>query len=197
MLSVGAVSVGYELSRQKVNVNESISEKLRSAIVSIEPQIQLLSSSGTIKAGELDSVLFTLSNVIYADINIFHTTGELCGTSRHEAFTNELQGFWLSPEAYQAIVVEKKELFLAKEYIGTLSFTSAYAPVLSRNGQVLAIINLPYFTRESEIREQTISLIGRIANIYLLLSILAGISGFFAANTISKPLQRLKAAMVG
>jgi len=195
MLSVGAVSVGYELSRQKVNVNESISEKLRSAIVSIEPQIQLLSSSGTIKAGELDSVLFTLSNVIYADINIFHTTGELCGTSRHEAFTNELQGFWLSPEAYQAIVVEKKELFLAKEYIGTLSFTSAYAPVLSRNGQVLAIINLPYFTRESEIREQTISLIGRIANIYLLLSILAGISGFFAANTISKPLQRLKAAM--
>ncbi len=195
MLSIGAVSVGYGLSRQKTTVEESISEKLRSAIVSIEPHIQHLASLNQLQAGVLDAELVSTSNIIYADINVFQTTGALLGTSRHEVFTNELQGFWLSPEAYQAIVVEKRDLFLVKEHIGKLSYTSAYAPLLSPTGEVMAVINLPYFTRENEIREQTMTLVGRIANIYLLLAILAGISGYLAANSISKPLQRLRVAM--
>jgi len=195
MLTVGAVSVGYSFSRQKKVVEESISDKLRSAIISIEPKIQHLSSQRQLLAGALDSELFTTSNVIYADINIFRTTGELLGTSRHEAFTNELQGFWLSPAAYQAIIIQKRDIFLVNEHIGKLSYTSAYAPLLSRTGEILAVINLPYFTRENEIREQAMALVGRIANIYLLLAILAGISGYLAASSISKPLQRVRAAM--
>lgn len=194
MLAVGVISVGYGLSRQNATIGKNITEKMRSAVTLNEPIVQQLVTKKW-SPGIIDSNLIVTSNILYADLNIYTPNGDLMGTSRQEVFSNRLQGFWINPEAYTAIVKEKSDFYLATEKIGSLTYTSAYAPLLDRNGDIIAIINLPYFIRENEIREETMTLVASIANTYLLLAIIAGLLGYYAAYKISEPLQVLKKAM--
>lgn len=193
MLVVGAISVGNELSRQKRSLEQGITEKMRSAVTIIEPKVQQVTI--TWNPREFDSSLVATSNIIYADLNVYTPMGDLMGTSRHEVFTSKLQGYWINPTVFSAIMGEKRDFVLTTEQIGSLKYTSAYAPLIDKRGEIIAILNLPYFIKENEIRQETITLVSRIANTYILLAIIAGLLGYFAAYSISKPLQVLKHAM--
>ncbi|SDC09441.1 sensor histidine kinase [Williamwhitmania taraxaci] len=193
MLAVGTISLGYGLSRQETTIEQGITEKMRSAVTLTEPTAQQIEAVWS--PGMIDSSMIATSNILYADLNIYSPTGDLMGTSRHEVFSNKLQGYWINPTAFTAIMEEKRDFVLVTEQIGLLKFTSAYAPLLNKSGDIIAILNLPYFIRENEIRQETLNLVGRIANTYLLLAIMAGLLGYFAAFNISKPLHVLKLAM--
>ena len=193
MLTVGAISVANELARQKRSLEQGITEKMRSAVTITEPKVQQITAAWNPR--ELDSTLVATSNIIYADLNIYTPVGDLMGTSRYEVFSNKLQGYWINPTVFSAIMGEKRDFILATEQIGSLQYTSAYAPLLDKHGEIIAILNLPYFIKENEIRQETITLVSRITNTYILLAIIAGLIGYFAAYSISKPLHGLKLAM--
>ncbi len=193
MLAVGAISVVSELARQKKTMIQGIAEKMRSAVTITEPTLQ--QHSATWSPRDFDSTLVATSNIIYADLNIYTPFGDLMGTSRHEVFTNKLQGYWINPSVLSSIIGEKRDFVLTTEQIGSLKYTSAYAPLIDKRGEIIAILNLPYFIKENEIKQEAITLVSRIANTYILLAIIAGLLGRFAAYSISKPLQVLKQAM--
>ena len=79
--------------------------------------------------------------------------------------------------------------------VGDLTYYSLYAPLFNVDGKLIAIANVPYFSRQSNFRKDASSIIAAIINIYLLLLIAAVFGGIALSNSISKPLAEISKKM--
>ncbi|MDD3272984.1 MAG: ATP-binding protein [Bacteroidales bacterium] len=129
------------------------------------------------------------------DINIYRPDGQLLRTTQPEIYDNYILGARMHPLAFREIVYNKKKQFVNKEKIASLDYYSLYAPLFNADGNMIAIANIPYFSRQSEIRSDASSIIAAIINIYLLLLIGAVFGGFALSNSLSKPLAEISRKM--
>jgi nitrogen fixation/metabolism regulation signal transduction histidine kinase len=90
------------------------------------------------------------------------------------------------------MVVKKKGRYIHKETIGSMSYYSAYVPFTNDSNELLAYINLPYFTKQSALKKETYTIIVAVVNIYFFLILLSVIVAVFISNNITKPLQLIQ-----
>jgi nitrogen fixation/metabolism regulation signal transduction histidine kinase len=89
------------------------------------------------------------------------------------------------------VAFSNKKQFINKERIGNLTYYSLYAPLFNLDGKLIAIVNIPYFSRQSYFTKDASTIIATIINIYLLLLIGALFGGVALANSITKPLGEI------
>jgi len=136
-----------------------------------------------------------LSNNAQIDINIYGSDGTLIRTTKPEVFDRFLVGKRMNPDAYNEIVHKNKKQFVNKETIANLSYFSLYAPLYNQEGALIAIANIPYFSKQSGMRRDASSIIAAIINIYLLLLLAAVFGGIVLSNSLSKPLIEISKKM--
>jgi signal transduction histidine kinase len=141
----------------------------------------------------LDQLLTRISDLFYCDINLYSIDGNLLATSRPEIFQLGLQSDKMEPHAYAKIHDEQLAFFVHKESINKLNYQSAYTPLTNYDGNLIAYINIPYFTRQKELQEDITTLTIAILNIYVLLILLTIIVAVFISDQITKPLEMLQA----
>lgn len=103
----------------------------------------------------------------------------------------------INPEAYQAIMIDHQLSFITLEKIGDLTFYSAYIPLFLSDNQPAAIINLPFFARQSEIVQTYASLLANFINIAVLIGIIGSILSIVLARFLTRPLLMLQKRMAG
>lgn len=140
---------------------------------------------------ELNRQLVMLSNIFYADINIFNPQGYLKATSRPALFEKGIKGPLIDAEAITAIVHNHKETFIDVEHIGNLEYISSYTALYSE-GKLQAIVQLPYFTEKEKNKKETAQVVLDLINIYTLFIALAFGLILLIANGILKPLTLLQ-----
>lgn len=149
---------------------------------------------------EILSVLTQLSEVLYTDINIYSREGELAATSRPEIFTAGFDGYLIDPGALKEIVGEQAMNYVRQEHIGELEYMSAYMPITLENGRTY-ILNVPYFTQNSELNVDIIIMVIIAINIAVVVMVLAFILSGIVAERVTKPLQlvneKLKLMRIG
>lgn len=136
-----------------------------------------------------------LSDNTQIDINIYRPDGQLLRTTQPEIYDNYILGSRMHPIAYNEIVYNKKKQFVNREKLASLDYYSLYAPLFNEDGNMIAIANIPYFSRQSELRADASSIVAAIINIYLLLLIGAVFGGFALSNSLSKPLAEISRKM--
>ena len=140
----------------------------------------------------LDELLQKFSNVFYSDINLFDADGQLLATSRNEVYNTGLVSRRMNAGAYRELKVNKRSEFIHSEQIGNLMYLSVYVPFMNANNQMLAYLNLPYFTRQDELTREIANLVVAIINIVMLLSLLSFTIAVFVSNTVTSPLRMLQ-----
>ncbi len=194
MVAVGTVYYNSSQFEQKHNTN--ISEKLESVHKNLEMEgykglltDSALSNSNTLNISEL---LKKLSNIYYTDINLYDHEGKLIASSRHEIFDRGLIGSLMEPEAYRQMNINEKIRFIQSEKIGELQYSSAYALLKNTDLREPVFINLPYFTKPSELRKEVSNIVVAIINLYVVLFIVVAFISFFMANKVTQPLRMLQ-----
>lgn len=180
----------YSLAQQK-----NVKEKMQSILVELRDDIENNKNFNTQTQLELYNNLLRYSNIYFTDINVYNKQGYLIASSRPEIFTYNLTGNQIKPEAFYMLSERKLPEFIHKESIGTLSYTSAYASITNAQNQVVAYLNLPYFTKQAELTQQISSLIVAILNIFVILLMLSTVLAVFLSNKITYPLQMLRDKM--
>lgn len=140
----------------------------------------------------LNSLLNKFSKVFDTDINLYHLDGHLLSTTRSELFEYPLLSDLLNPAAFSHLRNEHQSLYIAKEKIGSLEYSSAYLPFHNKEGVSIAFINLPYFARVEVLRSEISSLLMTLMNVYTLIIVLSVLVILFVSNYISRPLTMLK-----
>jgi len=190
-LIIGLYTIVYFNNQYQQKNLESLDLKRKTIINGLNEYIGSFSKISQKNNDELSRQLVMLSNIFYADVNIFDPNGYLKATSRPALFDKGLKGRLIDAEAMSAIIHEHKETFIDLERIGNLEYLSSYTALYS-GGKLQAIVQLPYFTENEKNKKEIVQVVLNLINIYTLFIAIAFSLVLLIANGILKPLTLLQ-----
>lgn len=194
-LLIGIGTVYFSINQYKNKQYEILEEKVQSVYVELIHKLEFESDLKDWSSGSyysLHELLLKFSNVFYSDINLYDSEGQLLASSRPEIFRMGLLSKHMDAHAFEEMSVKMRSEFVQSELIGRLNYLSAYVPFVNADNQLLAYLNLPYFSRQDALTREITNLVVAIINIVVLLSLLSFIMAAFMANTIAMPLKLLQ-----
>ncbi len=194
MVLVAGATIYYNVKNFDDRNRSSLSEKLLSLQFELEHMLPYMNKNRQ-DVEQLKEKLIDLSNTFYTDINIYDTSGVLLATSRSEVFDKNLLGRMMNPIAWYQLHHLHNPKYLERESIGKAEFLSAYVPLLNPYGKTVAYLNLPYFTRQEELRNELYGIIVAIINIFALLAMLSISLVVAIASELTKPLELIRESM--
>ncbi len=192
-LVIGVFTIIYinNLNDQK---NEDIlSEKTHSVLVEMQHKFSDIETFNEPQAYMITDLLIKFSNVFFTDINLFDLNGKLIASSRPQIYEEQLISKNINAQAYKALVYDNSSLFIHVENIGKQEYLSAYIPFVNTMGDVIAYLNLPYFSKENDLRREISAFLVTYINIYVILIALSLLIALFVSNYISRPLKMIMA----
>ena len=191
LLLIGAGTIIYIINNNQQQKRVEISERLTSSLVLIEKELKNHENINELTE-ELSVKLGQLGTLMAADFHIYDHTGTLLFSTQPKLFDQGLISGKIDPEAYAELVLENNSRVIQNEKIGELKFLSAYAPLRNENNKTIGFINLPYFAKESELRNEISAFLVALINVYLLLMVLAVIIAVLVANRLTTPLNLIR-----
>lgn len=192
LILIGGGTIIYIISNSNQKNLNNISERIHSLLIETEYILGKEPALNPATAGDVAYSLTRQANVFFSDINLYSPNGYLYASSRSKIFEEGLVSKIMHPEAYFNLVVRQSSEFIHQESIGTLEYASAYVPLRNNENRVIGYLNLPYFARQDELRQEIATFVVAIVNIYVLLIVLVVITAIFLSNTITAPLQLIR-----
>lgn len=187
------VGTTYYIQKQYQQKNfKNLSEKVRSVNLELEQKIGTEEFMSEQLQSYIAALLVKFSNVFYSDINLYDTEGNLYATSRPEVFDKGLKSRRMNPEAYRQLILRNRAEWVQEEQIGEMTYLSAYIPFKNYNNEVLAYLNLPYFSKQGELEQEISTFLVSTINIYVGIFTLALLVSVLLINQLSKPLLMIR-----
>ena len=187
-VSVAGGVVYYTINHYKRSQNDIMASKLQSVLMEIEQRYANTNDIKKIPANELNNLLTSFSNTFLTDINLYSQSGDLIATSRREIYSRKLTSRKMNPAAYRELEMNRKSRLVQKENIGGMNYYSAYVPFINSRNKLLAYINLPYFIKQTPLRQELTSVSVAVINIYVVLVMLSVVIAILLSKRITKPI---------
>ncbi len=159
---------------------------------------RVIEDVGTLQARSLaapvvvdDNIVVWLSRVIAQDVNIFEGA-DLLASSERNLFASGLLPTRTPGDAYRAILLDGRPSHVGRETAGGFEYIVAAAPVRVRDRD--AILTVPLTSRQQETEEQIQELDRRVLLAALLFIMLGAGIGYYMAERIADPVNRLMRA---
>ncbi|HEY3370995.1 MAG TPA: HAMP domain-containing sensor histidine kinase [Prolixibacteraceae bacterium] len=197
LLFVAAGTIYYNVKEYQNRHQSDLQEKMNSVSVEIDSRLNSVNSITPELRQWLFEELYKLSNVFRTDINIYDVKGELIASSRPEIFRKGITSERMNAEAFYQLAEQYQLNYFQPEKIGNLSYLSAYEPIMNSGGDYLGYLNLPYFTRQDEMKQGISTFIVAFINLYLLLFLASVIVAVVLSNKITLPLSLIREKLKG
>jgi signal transduction histidine kinase len=138
-----------------------------------------------------DEIMVGVSRVINEDVNVF-TGNRLLATSQRDLFASGRLPTRTPAEVYRAIVLERQASYVGEERIGAFPYMVAAAPV--RDGDTRTILTVPLAFRQQETERDIDALDQRVLLATVCFVLLGAAIGYYMAERIADPVNRLTRA---
>ena len=196
-LFVATGTIYYNIQEYRTRHQVDLQEKIKSISEEIKDRLAYVTSINPELQRWLYSELNKLSNIFRTDINIYDINGELLATSRPEIFDKGITSDRMNSKAFYELSERFQLKYFQPEEIGTLSYLSAYEPIINNRGDYLGYLNLPYFTREDDLKQGISTFIVAFINLYLILFLASVIIAIVLSNKITQPLSLIREKLRG
>ncbi len=197
LLFVAVGTIYYNIKEYQNRHQIDLQEKMKSISEEIDYRLINVSSITPDLQQWLYEELYKLSNIFRTDINIYDVKGELIASSRPDIFRKGITSGMMNAEAFYELSEKFQLNYFQPEKIGNLSYLSAYEPIMNNRGDYLGYLNLPYFTREDELKQGISTFIVAFINLYLLLFLASVIVAVILSNKITLPLSLIREKLKG
>jgi len=197
LLFVATGTIYYNIREYRNQHQTDLQEKMKSISEEINSQLVYENAISPNTQQWLYNELYKLSNIFRTDINIYGVNGELMASSRPEIFVKGLTTERMNSNAFFEMAEQYQLNFLQPEKIGKLSYLSAYEPIINNKGDYLGYLNLPYFTREDELKQGISTFVVAFINLYLILFLTSVIVAVILSNRITQPLSLIRLKLRG
>jgi two-component system nitrogen regulation sensor histidine kinase NtrY len=162
----------------------------QTAVVLAEVQHQLGNMTPATLVQLTDEKCATLASVARTDFHIYLLRSFLA-SSKPEIFHAGLLDPRISAPAYQAIMVQRKRIFIEHQQIGALPYVAGYRPILAEDGSVIGAVAVPTVYHQIEINEDFTRRDSFLSALYAVALLLSLIAATLFANQIFSPIRRL------
>jgi signal transduction histidine kinase len=138
-----------------------------------------------------DQIMVLVGRAIDQDVNLFERD-RLQATSERDLFASGLLTTRTPGDVYRRILLERLPTFVGYEDVGESEYLLAAAPV--RAGGREGIVTVPVTSRKREIERQIDELNRRVLFAVILFSLLGSAIGYWMAERIADPVNRLTRA---
>jgi nitrogen fixation/metabolism regulation signal transduction histidine kinase len=138
-----------------------------------------------------DDIVVWLSRVVAQDVNIFEGTSLLASSERN-LFASGLLPTRTPGDVYRAILLEGRPSFVGRERAGDFEYLVAATPVQLGGRQ--AVLTIPLASRQQETAAQIDELDRRVLLAAVLFMMLGASIGYYMAERIADPVNRLMRA---
>jgi len=139
---------------------------------------------------DLSNKLSTIAKNANIDANLFNIRGKLIASSQPSIFDKNVISEYMNPKVLEYIREKGDSRRIMKEKIGDLPYNSAYIAIKSyQNGNLLGILDLPFFDSESIVERQQIDVLSNIINIFTLIFLVLLFLSYLASKWLTFPLQ--------
>ncbi len=138
-----------------------------------------------------DQVMILVRRAVNEDVNLFDRA-RLQATSARDLFLAQLLSNRTPGEIYENIVLNRLPAMVSHEEVGDFPYLLAAAPV--RSGGREEIVTVPLTNRQQQIEEQIDELDRRVMSGAVLFSLLGAAVGYWMAERIADPVNRLTRA---
>ena len=138
-----------------------------------------------------DQFMVLVRRAIDEDVNLFDRS-RLQATSARDLFASQILSPRTPAEVYRRIVLDRLPALVSDEHVGDFTYRLAAAPV--RAGGRDGIVTVPLANRQQEIEQQIDELDRRVLSGALLFSLLGAALGYWMAQRIADPVNRLTRA---
>lgn len=191
----GIVSVAYIRAVYKQKNMDFLTERTQSILIELQHKMQNENLSSEESRDYLQQLLLKFSLIFFSDINLYATNGQLLGSSRPEIFTTGLMSDYMNPKAYYQMRHRRSMYFLQQEHIGKGTYFSSYIPLRDVSGNPIAYLNLPYFAKESELKQEISGFVFAYLNIFLALTAISVAFALVLSRRLTKPMQMIQERM--
>jgi len=151
-----------------------------------------LQQRGTGALGTIDDQIMVLvRRAIDEDVNLFDRS-HLQATSARDLFYSQLISMRTPADVYRAVILERLPTFVGDEEVSGLPYRVAAAPVRASGRE--GIVTVPLRNRQQEIEQQIDELDRRVLSSFVLFSLLGAALGYWMAERIADPVNRLTRA---
>jgi signal transduction histidine kinase len=186
------ITLFYVESNNENKIQEQLNEKTYSVIIELEHKLGGIGSLAELDQEYLHNMLRKFSLVFFSDINLYNANGQVIASSRPEIFNKGLLSENINPMAFEELIVKNKLFYTTRESIGTASYYSSYAPFYLESGSLAGIVNLPYFARQSEVRQAYYQMLFTFINLFVIFGIIGAFVALFLSRIMAKPLYLLQ-----
>lgn len=192
LLSMGIGSVSYVARLNIQNTNEMAQDKLNVVRKALSEHCRYAMLYNDVLTPELSAAITEVSGISGTDVSLYDTKGSLLTSTKPEIYEQLIAGKRMNHKAFREICLNRSTSYMTVETLAGMTYYSLYAPLFNSDGDMVAIVNIPYTKQTGDVRETAVSTISTIANIYLVLLIAAILIGSFMANSIARPLAEIK-----
>ena len=179
----------YVADQMRANVEQ---EAIRTAAAAKRVVEDLAASQAIQRVGGVDDNLMVwVSRLVDQDVNIF-VGPRLLATSERNLFASGLLPTRTPADVYRALALQNDAATVVREQIGVLSYLVAGTSILTRN--LDAMVTVPLTSRELQIEAQIDTLDRRVLLGALLFMFAGAAIGYWLAERIADPVNRLTRA---
>ncbi len=192
-LVIGVATILFFINRYELTNREKLSRTIHIMESEVKKSIKngweindTLNTPDRNYQKNLDATINKLSEIYGIDVNLYDLQGNLNVSSLPLPYTNGILSTKMEPMAYFHLNNKKEVQYFQKEHIGELNFVSNYIPVIDAQGNNYAFLNIPYFTSESNLKNEISNFLVTIINLNAFIFLIAGIVALFITNRIIK-----------
>ncbi len=189
---IGFATILFFIARYENNNREKLSRTIRI----MENEVKNSISNGWIMQDSLgmgndkyeqkfEEIITRISEIHGIDVNIYDLQGNLRVSSLPLPYVKGIVSTKMHPQAFYHLNNLKEIQYFQKENIGKLKFISNYVPVIDAAGNDYAYLNIPYFSSQTNLKEEISNFMVTIINLNAFIFLLAGIVALFITNRIT------------
>lgn len=191
LLVVGLGINNYVITQFNKKNKLNLQEKSNSILLEFKTRIEGMPDE-EVNADYIKYVLEKLSAIFFTDINFYHANGNLLASSRESVYNEGFLSRQMNPKAFQEMTIHQQAFYMQSEKIGSFDYLSVYAVFRNNSNEVVGYINLPYFLRQKELKEDLASSLLSMINVFSLLIAISMIVTFIIASRLTEPLTVLQ-----
>jgi signal transduction histidine kinase len=138
-----------------------------------------------------DQIMVLVRRAIDEDVNLFNRA-RLQATSARDLFASQLLSLRTPADVYRSILLDRLPTYVREEVVGTFRYSLAAAPVRSSGRE--GIVTVPLTNRQQQIEQQIDELDRLVLSGFVLFSLLGAALGYWMAERIADPVNRLTRA---
>ncbi len=190
LVLLGYITVTYSVYKNKTRQQDLLTRKIQNISTYVDLTFKESQFVDRLSDEQI-SALNLLSGNNYTDIFIFDKKGRLAYASQAKLFDQGIVSDLISYDAFFQMNILQRTLFVTEEKIGKLKYLSAYLPLKDASNSLVAVLNVPSFSTEQDLRQDLNTFLGTLLNIYVIVLIIVIFIAFWISDRITKPLKLL------